>query len=145
MNWPPGIDVPEHLVRAIATYHGLDADLVLAVIAVEVGDGVLVSDERANGFRDWGLMQVNEGTLRAMSSPYASVPAAALLDPAIGICLGCKILAYESVQSHGDISLALARYTGGELMAELWPDDAPSPVPEYVALVLERRAAFRAE
>ena len=138
------MDIPVELVCAIAQHEQVDPSLVLAIISVEVGDGKKKSDVRPDGSVDYGLMQVRDQTLAKMSEPWCRMPPELLMYDEFGVTVGCKILKYEMRMAGGDLELALARYTGGEMMYFYQPD-YPSPVPEYIALVLERRDKFEEE
>jgi hypothetical protein len=101
----PGVVDPNDLrALAIATArrHGLDPDLVLAVISVESAFRKdAVSPKGAQG-----LMQLMPGTARELGVKDA-------FDPAQNLDAGARYLNTLLEQFHGDVRLALAAYNAG--------------------------------
>ena len=122
---------PEH-VRALAVEtarrHGLDPELVLAVVGVESAfrtDAVSPKGAR-------GLMQLMPGTARSLG---VSDP----LDPQQNLDGGVRHLSSLLALYRGDLGKALAAYNAGAGAVERW--DGPPPFREtrdYVRRVLER-------
>lgn len=106
--WPQNIQQWKGLIEAHAAAHGLDPDLVAAIMTVEsagrVG-AVSVSNAR-------GLMQV-----MPREAGYPGRPSAAeLMDPTTNIAEGCRILAASGVAGyygHGKVKTAW-------YVAEVW-------------------------
>lgn len=115
------------LVEQAAAHHGVPADVILAIIAVESG-----GDPNARGAAgEIGLMQILPATGRLLG-----VSAAELRDPAVNIDTGARYLAIELRACGGDVACATAAYNGG-------PRARTNPLPStrrYVAAVLARRA-----
>ncbi len=101
----------QHLVRDAAREHGVDAELLNAVIAVESAfDARAVSPRGAVG-----LMQITPVTAdRYASKPELQRPAAErLLDARINIHTGARMLA-DLNRRFGSIDIALAAWNAGE-------------------------------
>ena len=101
----------QHLVRDAAREHGVDAELLNAVIAVESGfDARAVSPRGAVG-----LMQITPVTAdRYASQPERLRPAAErLLDARTNIHTGARMLA-DLNRRFGSIDIALAAWNAGE-------------------------------
>ncbi|MBZ5662574.1 MAG: lytic transglycosylase domain-containing protein [Acidobacteriia bacterium] len=131
----PDIVQPEliELARRIAASHGIDPQLVCAVIeqesawnpwAVRYEPGFLSryiaplytagkfsATEAYTRAMSWGLMQVMGQVARESGFDEASL--AELCDPVTGIDFGCKILAKRLARSKGDVSAALQAWNGG--------------------------------
>ncbi len=121
------------LARRIAAAHGLEPALVCAVIEQESAwntwavryepgflsryvaplytAGKLSATEAYTRSMSWGLMQVMGQVAREFGFGEASLPE--LCDPAIGIDIGCKILAKRLARSKGDVPAALQAWNGG--------------------------------
>lgn len=120
------------LAREAASRHGLDADLVCAVIEQESSwkmyairyepefferyclplsrnPEITPTEARARAF-SWGLMQVMGQTAREFG--YAE-PLPALCDPVKGIEIGCKVLAHKIAVNGGNMKDALNAWNGG--------------------------------
>ena len=137
------------LARAAALRHGLDADLVCAVIEQESSwktfairyepsffdryclpliknPQVSATEARARAF-SWGLMQVMGQTAREFG--YAEdLPA--LCVPQNGIEVGCKVLAHKIAVNQGNVHDALQAWNGGAN-------------PNYAQQVLTRSEKYR--
>ena len=131
----PDIVQPEliELARRIAASHGIDPQLVCAVIeqesawnpwAVRYEPGFLSryiaplytagkfsATEAYTRAMSWGLMQVMGQVARESGFDEASL--AELCDPVTGIDFGCKILAKRLARSKGDVSAELQAWNGG--------------------------------
>ncbi|MEM7246182.1 MAG: lytic transglycosylase domain-containing protein [Acidobacteriota bacterium] len=91
------------LIERSAEKHGLDPQLVAAIIAVEsAGDPDAVSPKGAVG-----LMQV-------LPTTAADYGVTELTDPRTNIDVGCRHLAGLLERHDGDVELALAAYNAGE-------------------------------
>ena len=120
------------LAHHTATQHGLDADLVCAVIEQESSwrtyeiryeqdffdrycfplfknPEISVTEARARAF-SWGLMQVMGQTAREFG--YAG-PLPSLCVPQRGIEIGCKVLAHKIAVNEGNVRYALTAWNGG--------------------------------
>ncbi len=97
---PPEI---ERLARAAARRHGLDPDLVLAIIRIESGFRVRARSPKGA----MGLMQLMPGTARRFGVRDA-------WDPAQNLRGGCAYLAWLLDRYDGDLELAAAAYNAGE-------------------------------
>lgn len=137
------------LARAAAVRHGLDADLVCAVIEQESSwktfairyepaffdrycfplfknPQITATEARARAF-SWGLMQVMGQTAREFG--YAE-DFPALCVPQNGIEVGCKVLAHKIAVNQGNVRDALQAWNGGEN-------------PNYAQQVLARSDKYR--
>lgn len=121
------------LARRIAASHGIEPSLVCAVIEQESAwntwavryepgflsryvaplytSGKFSATEAYTRSMSWGLMQVMGQVAREFGFGEASLPE--LCDPAIGIDIGCKILAKRLDRSKGDVPAALQAWNGG--------------------------------
>lgn len=118
--------------HSAAAQHGLDADLVCAVIEQESSwrtheiryeqdffdrycfpllknSEMTPTEARARAF-SWGLMQVMGQTAREFGYPEA-LPA--LCIPQNGIAIGCKVLAHKVAVNGGNVRDALNAWNGG--------------------------------
>ncbi len=123
---------PIDLARSAAARHGLDADLVCAVIEHESSwrmyeiryeqeffdryclplsknPEITPTEARARAF-SWGLMQVMGQTAREFGYKGA-LPA--LCIPQNGIEIGCKVLAHKVAVNQGNVRDALNAWNGG--------------------------------
>jgi hypothetical protein len=102
----PEVKAMQPFVREAAARHGVDAELLKAVIAVESGyQSGAVSPRGA-----LGLMQITPET----ASRYAtSAEAARLMEPRINIHTGARMLA-DLIRRFGRIDAALAAWNAGE-------------------------------
>jgi len=99
----PGSDDVRDLAIAVARRHGLDPDLVLAVVGVESAfEPTAVSPKGAQG-----LMQLMPGTAAALGVEDA-------LDPAENLDGGVRHLGFLLTLYGGDVVRALAAYNAGE-------------------------------
>lgn len=108
----PAYKAVRHLIREAAQAHGVDAELLQAVIAAESGfDPLVVSPRGAIG-----LMQILPTTALAHGlSPSARHSVEVLLtDPRTNIHTGARILARLMVRFSGQLDVALAAYNAGE-------------------------------
>jgi Transglycosylase SLT domain len=111
MEIAPEVKALQPVLREAAAAHGVDADLLKAVIATESGfDGRLVSPKGAIG-----LMQITPATADRYAGPgEARVPAAQRLrDARINIHTGARMLA-DLQRRHGAIEVVLAAWNAGE-------------------------------
>ncbi|HEY9106103.1 MAG TPA: lytic transglycosylase domain-containing protein [Roseateles sp.] len=93
-------------VREAAEQHGVDADLLKAIIAVESGyQRNAVSPRGATG-----LMQITPETASRYATP---AEAARLIEPRINIHTGARVLA-DLMRRFGRIDAALAAWNAGE-------------------------------
>jgi soluble lytic murein transglycosylase-like protein len=153
---PPSSDLLA-LARAAAAYHELDftftvssvvytgTALVCAVIEQESSWnthairyepgfrtryvaplGLPPTEEIARSI-SWGLMQVMGQVARehGFDGKFLS----GLCDPALGLDIGCRVLAHKIASAHGDIAAALALWNGGAN-------------PEYPQQVLQKLPAY---
>lgn len=108
----PAYKAVRHLIREAAQAHGVDAELLQAVIAAESGfDPQAVSPRGAIG-----LMQILPTTALAHGlSPSARHSVEVLLtDPRTNIHTGARILARLMARYSGQLDVALAAYNAGE-------------------------------
>lgn len=120
------------LAHDVAARHGLDADLVCAVIEQESSwrtyelryeqeffdhycfplfknPKITPTEARARAF-SWGLMQVMGQTAREFG--YGQ-PLPSLCIPQNGIEIGCKVLAHKIAVNDGNVRDALTAWNGG--------------------------------
>ena len=98
-------------VRDAALRHGVDVELVNALIAVESGfNSRAVSPKGAVG-----LMQLMPTTAEPYLKPVAGGPGIAerLADPRTNIAIGTRLMA-DLIRRHGRIDLALAAWSAGD-------------------------------
>jgi soluble lytic murein transglycosylase-like protein len=137
------------VARSIAAAHGLDADLVCAVIEQESSwrtyqiryeaeffdrycfplfknPEITPTEARARAF-SWGLMQVMGQTAREFG--YAG-DLTELCIPQNGIETGCKVLAHKLAVNEGNVHVALGAWNGGAN-------------PSYADEVLAKSAKYR--
>ncbi len=109
LNWldiAPEVKAVQPWVREAAEKHGVDADLLKAVIAVESGyQRNAVSPRGATG-----LMQITPETASRYATP---ADAARLIEPRINIHTGARMLA-DLMRRFGRIDAALAAWNAGE-------------------------------
>lgn len=120
------------LARETAARHGLDGDLVCAVIEQETGwNTYAIRYERSFQSRyvnplpvsmelsptetiarsiSWGLMQVMGQVAREFGY-NGDFPA--LCVPLTGVEIGCRVLAHKMDLAHGNVGKALALWNGG--------------------------------
>lgn len=101
-----------HLIREAASTHGLDAELLKAVIATESGfNARAVSPKGAVG-----LMQLMPDTARrfGVTPRKGQTLQERLTDPRTNILAGASYLAWLLKTFEGDTELALAAYNAGE-------------------------------
>jgi len=137
------------IARSTAARHGLDPDLVCAVIEQESSwrtyeiryepefferycfplfknPQITATEARARAF-SWGLMQVMGQTAREFG--YAgNLPE--LCAPEAGIEIGCKVLAHKLAVNEGNVRQALTAWNGGAN-------------PNYAEEVLTKSAKYR--
>lgn len=102
----PEVKAVQPWVREAAEKHGVDAELLKAVIAVESGyQKGAVSPRGA-----MGLMQITPETASRYATP---AEAARLIDPRINIHTGARMLA-DLIRRFGHIDAALAAWNAGE-------------------------------
>jgi soluble lytic murein transglycosylase-like protein len=121
------------LVRSIASAHGLEPALVCAVVEQESAwncwavryepaflsryvaplytAGKLTATEAYTRSMSWGLMQVMGQVAREHGFDGDSLPE--LCDPALGIEIGCRILAARLARARGNMTAALLAWNGG--------------------------------
>ena len=139
----PNIAKYEPLIRAAAARHGLDPQLVKAMIAVESGfEPGAVSDKGAVG-----LMQVlpATGERYGVRADRRKTVDAKLADPMLNLEIGTRYLADLRKQFVGRPELALAAYNAGENAVLRYRNTVP-PFPEtqaYVKLVDQFQAYYQ--
>ncbi|MFG6461536.1 lytic transglycosylase domain-containing protein [Roseateles sp. DXS20W] len=102
----PEVKAVQPWVREAAEKHGVDADLLKAIIAVESGyQRNAVSPRGATG-----LMQITPETASRYATP---ADAARLIEPRINIHTGARMLA-DLMRRFGRIDAALAAWNAGE-------------------------------
>ncbi|HEY8879354.1 MAG TPA: transglycosylase SLT domain-containing protein [Roseateles sp.] len=102
----PEVKAVQPWVREAAALHGVDADLLKAIIAVESGyQRNAVSPRGATG-----LMQITPETASRYATP---AEAARLIEPRINIHTGARMLA-DLMRRFGRIDAALAAWNAGE-------------------------------
>ncbi len=102
----PEVKAVQPWLREAAAQHGVDADLLKAIIAVESGyQRNAVSPRGATG-----LMQITPETASRYASP---ADAARLIEPRINIHTGARMLA-DLMRRFGRIDAALAAWNAGE-------------------------------
>ena len=131
--WHEDVRRWEALIGKHAAQHGVDPDLVAAIIHVESrGNPGAISHSGAVG-----LMQV-----MARESGYTSrPPRAELLDPATNIEWGLRILGDGLAFFNGDVALALGEYYDGRAAAMARTQRTLG----YAALVLRHYEAAKGE
>jgi soluble lytic murein transglycosylase-like protein len=139
------------LARRISAAHGIEPALVCAVIEQESAwdpwavryepgflsryvaplytAGKLSATEAYTRAMSWGLMQVMGQVAREYG--FSGVSLAELCDPAVGVELGCQVLAARMVRARGDVAAALLAWNGGGN-------------PDYPAEVLGRKRNYSA-
>jgi hypothetical protein len=124
----------ERLARAAAQRHGLDADLVLAVVAVESGfQPRALSRKGAQG-----LMQLMPPTARELGVQNA-------FDPAQNLDGGSRYLRALIARYGGDLDKALAAYNAGQGAVDRHGGVPPyRETRDYVKRVLRKRDAAKA-
>jgi len=113
------------VVRRIAAEHGLDPDLVEAVVRAESG-----GNPRAVSPADaYGLMQLRVPTATEMAGRPTSNPVTRdeLFQPEINVELGCRYLVWLLKLYDGDIRLALMAYNAGPTRVQRWRAEEPDP------------------
>lgn len=128
----PNIAKYEPTIRAAAARHGLDPQLVKAVIAVESGfEPTAVSEKGAVG-----LMQIipATGERYGVQADRKRTVAAKLADPALNVEIGTRYLADLRKMFVDRPELVLAAYNAGE-NAVIRNRNAVPPYPETVAYV----------
>lgn len=145
------------MVEAAARRHGLDPNLLFAVMRVEsVYQRRILSHAGAIG-----LMQImpSTGHRLAYLAGRENFTTAELLDPAINLDLAAFYLASLIRRFEGRLPLAIAAYNGGPQNVRKWLREAPAPMPldvflehipfrethRYVRRVLMHYAAYRAQ
>ncbi|MBU1351598.1 MAG: lytic transglycosylase domain-containing protein [Gammaproteobacteria bacterium] len=108
----PGYKRVKHHLRAASTLHGVDYELLQAVIAAESGfDATAVSPKGAVG-----LMQVMPATASrfGVSSDAKRTVEQKLADPAVNVHTGARYLRHLLDLFPGRMDLAVAAYNAGE-------------------------------
>ncbi|MHC4409256.1 MAG: lytic transglycosylase domain-containing protein [Planctomycetota bacterium] len=102
------------LIELAAERHGLDPDLIEAVVYAESkGNPEAVSRAQA-----YGLMQLQVPTASDMAG--RAVSADELLDSAFNLDLGCKYLVWLGKRLEGDLRLVLMAYNAGYGNVRKW-------------------------
>jgi hypothetical protein len=99
------------LLREASAEHGVDEDLLRALIAVESGFNAKAVSPRGA----IGLMQITPvaGDRYATASERSTPAMTRLLDPKINVHTGARMLA-DLMRRHGGIDIALAAWNAGE-------------------------------
>jgi soluble lytic murein transglycosylase-like protein len=132
----PEVRVLQPLLREVAREHGVDVELLKAIIAVESGFNARAVSRRGAV----GLMQITAATADRYATPGERQRPAAqrLLDPRINVQTGARMLA-DLTRRFGDIAVALAAWNAGEGTVRKHRGRVP-PIDEtraHVHLVLE--------
>ncbi len=109
LNWldiAPEVKAVQPWLREAAALHGVDADLLKAIIAVESGYQRNALSPRGAV----GLMQITPETAQRYATP---ADAARLIEPRINIHTGARMLA-DLMRRFGRIDAALAAWNAGE-------------------------------
>lgn len=124
----------DHLIRRAATYHGVDPQLVRAVIHAESAfNPHAVSPKGAKG-----LMQLMPGTAQDMGVVN-------VFNPADNIWAGTKYLRHLLERFKGDTTLAVAAYNAGFANVDQYGGIPPfTETRHYVRRVLALRGQYRA-
>jgi soluble lytic murein transglycosylase-like protein len=109
------------LIAMAALRHGIDADLVGAVVEAESG-GNSSAVSRAQAY---GLMQVRIPTARDMAGRDVTIEE--LFDPEVNLDLGCRYLRRMLDRYRGDVRLALMAYNAGPGKVDQWLAEEPDP------------------
>lgn len=133
------------LIQDAASIHGVDPALVKAVITVESGfDSEAVSPKGAVG-----LMQVIPATGLRYGVVARSQEDAArkLLDPAINVHAGVRLLSELKQKFAGDLRLVLAAYNAGEGAVRRYNNQVPpyDETERYVASVIDHYRRLTAQ
>jgi soluble lytic murein transglycosylase-like protein len=134
------------LARVAATKHALDPTLVCAIIEQESGWepyavryepsfrsryvaplGLPPTEEITRSI-SWGLMQVMGQVARERG--FTGKFLSELLDPAVGVEIGCTVLAAKVAGVAGDLSAALEAWNGGAS-------------PDYASQVMARTSRYK--
>ncbi len=107
------------LIVMAAIRHGLDPDLVAAIVEAESG-GNPAAASRAQAY---GLMQVRVPTARDMAGRDVTVEE--LFDPLVNLDLGCRYLRRMLDRYRGDVRLALMAYNAGPGKVDAWLEAEP--------------------
>ncbi len=107
----PEVKALAPLLREAAVAHGVDEELLKAVITVESGFNARAVSPRGA----IGLMQITPATGDRYATPAERrVPAQTrLLDPRVNVHTGARMLA-DLIRRHGGIDIALAAWNAGE-------------------------------
>lgn len=138
------------LIESAASRHGLDPDLVEAVVYAESG-GRADAVSRAQAY---GLMQLRVATASDMAG--RPVTSDELFDRALNLELGCKYLVWLARRLDGDLRLVLMGYNAGIQRVQAWQKKtrdvdeilsrhAYKETRAYVQKVLGFRATLKAE
>lgn len=127
-----------HHLQAAATTHGVDYELLKALIVTESGfDAQALSPKGAVG-----LMQVMPATARrfGVSGDTRRTVAQKLADPAVNVSTGTRYLRYLLDMFPGRLDLALAAYNAGEGAVQRAGNQIPAfkETRNYVRTVLSR-------
>jgi soluble lytic murein transglycosylase len=109
------------LIVVAAVRHGLDPDLVAAIVEAE-SSGNPAAASRAQAY---GLMQVRVPTARDMAGRDVTVEE--LFDPILNLDLGCRYLRRMLDRYGGDVRLALMAYNAGPGKVDQWLAVEPDP------------------
>jgi len=117
------------LIQVVAQDLGLEPELLQAVVQVESGyDPGCISN------LDYGLMQVNLGTLRAMPEPWRSLEPRELLKPQVGLDAGGRILRWYLVLALRDeMQVAVRSQDVQDMLLRLSPMDRQAVISRALA------------
>jgi hypothetical protein len=119
----------QQLVVAKATQYGVDPRIALGIAAHESGfNDQAVNRANPNGTVDWGVMQLNDTTVKTMG---VSNP----LDPVQNVDAGVRLLASLLNRYSGDERLALWAYASGP--GNVGPTKTPNTIAQNFITYVE--------
>ncbi len=117
----------QSLIVSAAQKYGVPAWWALGIASHESGfNPNAVNTANANGTSDWGVMQLNDTTVKTMG---VSNP----LDPAQNVDAGVKLLSQLSAKYNGDLTQVLWAYAAGP--GSVSQGNPPAMLPGFVSYV----------